>query len=873
MDRYEVVREVGSGQWVARLRPGASLSGATGVVDATAPSAPSAASGLYIVRATPLPRSMDEAQRERLDALLFAQFKGFIHAAEMFVASPPPPDKTVAPADPPAPALYAVAPTGSTTLRDLVRTQGGPLAPELVRHIARGLVDILVCMHEMGHAVGNLAADTVYLDLAALRSSSGQRSPVRIAPFSPLDVGVPSALARTPERLLGVTTPHPGHDLNLAADAWALGVVLAEMLLGGPLFDSETVASVPQHLYQVFKVIGAPGTPSDLPYLAPEHFDALVSALPKTTVGWPALLPDAPSDVLTLLDALFALDPRRRITMVDAVAHRYFHLPLSPGIEPVPLLDRSPPPPAPTASDHSALLDETLSLLPLLRELSPNPPTRLHPPADDASSLASSLDKLDAELEALQNRSSSHSSNSRSSQQDLPSLKPPSPFKPTRQPRQSPSIISSPSPSPLPSPDVSFENKYLTSQVDDAASQSWADDYEYEYQYVDDNDDNDDNNSHHSPIQGGKADGDEAVVNNPSFALVPSIPFPGCPDFATAGKPADMPRDSRHARPPQAAVAIPVQASLESQLSQLMAQVKHQQLHLDELVSTPSRTSPCSASEHQALASPPVATAVQEPASSQPWHSTRDIAPPPDSLGTRARSEANGLLVDISRGLHFESALINSCRASGSSWFIAYRLCGEDQPVVSAMTSPCAGPHFDHRVTFALSHDQLRQVVVGASNSASAPLTVMLCATAPSTPQARTVLAVTDLDLSPLAYGLASLDGWYHALDESASPALNRSLFSQYLDQYSVSTPPPSAILADPSSLAYRLGGISSYRVDPLIHASPSARHGLATSDYVSSPSGPATAGLSSAPQSGDGHHSEIRALQRLQASLRQLQL
>ena len=123
-----------------------------------------------------------------------------------------------------------------------------------------------------------------------------------------------SRFYRAPELLLGSTI------YGQAIDMWGVGCILAEMLLGHPLFCGESTVDV---LCEVFGLLGTPtreearamGTPlaglEGLPVLRP--------------VAWRSVfLSHPPDDALDLVARLLRLRPDARLSARDALAHPFF---------------------------------------------------------------------------------------------------------------------------------------------------------------------------------------------------------------------------------------------------------------------------------------------------------------------------------------------------------------------------------------------------------------------------------------------------------------------------------------------------------------------------------------------------------------------
>lgn len=127
---------------------------------------------------------------------------------------------------------------------------------------------------------------------------------------------------RSPELLFGSTM------YTSAVDVWAVGCILAELLLRRPWFPGETDI---EQLSMVFRALGTP-TPDTWPGAADLPNFLQFAAAPPLPLN--KIFPGVSEDALDLLSRMMAFDPSRRISAANALKHRYF---------------RSQPPPTPPA--------------------------------------------------------------------------------------------------------------------------------------------------------------------------------------------------------------------------------------------------------------------------------------------------------------------------------------------------------------------------------------------------------------------------------------------------------------------------------------------------------------------------------------------
>ena len=118
---------------------------------------------------------------------------------------------------------------------------------------------------------------------------------------------------RAPELIFGAT------EYNNAIDVWSVGCVMAELLLGQPLFPGESGVD---QLVEIIKVLGTP-TRDQIHSMNPSYSEFKFPAIKANP--WSKLFRSrTPKEAVDLISHLLVYNPERRYKPLDAILHPFF---------------------------------------------------------------------------------------------------------------------------------------------------------------------------------------------------------------------------------------------------------------------------------------------------------------------------------------------------------------------------------------------------------------------------------------------------------------------------------------------------------------------------------------------------------------------
>lgn len=117
---------------------------------------------------------------------------------------------------------------------------------------------------------------------------------------------------RAPELVFEAT------EYTTSIDIWSLGCVMAELLLGTPLFPGDTGID---QLIEIIKILGTP-TREEIQAMNPNHRSFKFPQIKPHP--WNKVFRKAPPDAIDLVSKFLRYDPTTRITPFDCLTHTFF---------------------------------------------------------------------------------------------------------------------------------------------------------------------------------------------------------------------------------------------------------------------------------------------------------------------------------------------------------------------------------------------------------------------------------------------------------------------------------------------------------------------------------------------------------------------
>jgi glycogen synthase kinase 3 beta len=118
---------------------------------------------------------------------------------------------------------------------------------------------------------------------------------------------------RAPELIFGATF------YDVAIDVWSSGCVIAEMILGEPIFLGESALD---QLVEIIKILGTP-TQAQISQMNPNSEEFRLPQIKAQ--AWTKVLKNADPLLIDLISKVLVYNPKERLKPMEAVAHPYFN--------------------------------------------------------------------------------------------------------------------------------------------------------------------------------------------------------------------------------------------------------------------------------------------------------------------------------------------------------------------------------------------------------------------------------------------------------------------------------------------------------------------------------------------------------------------
>lgn len=199
-------------------------------------------------------------------------------------------------------------------LKKFMESQQGDLPMETIQSYTYQLLAGLEYCHVRGVMHRDLKPQNILISKSgALKIADFGLARAFVPPIRPFTHEVVTLWYRPPEILLGCKT------YALPVDMWAVGTILAEMSTKRPLFPGDSEID---EIFRIFRVLG---TPNEETWPGVSSLQDWNSSFPV----WPSLqlsrlVPKLTEEGVDLMEQLMAIDPRRRLSAVEAMKHPFF---------------------------------------------------------------------------------------------------------------------------------------------------------------------------------------------------------------------------------------------------------------------------------------------------------------------------------------------------------------------------------------------------------------------------------------------------------------------------------------------------------------------------------------------------------------------
>eukprot|EP01038_Epipyxis_sp_PR26KG_P005665 gene5665-7822_t len=210
--------------------------------------------------------------------------------------------------------LYLVFEFVDKDLKKYFEASEGPLSPQLIKSYTYQLLRGLKFCHVRGVMHRDLKPQNILVSRdGRLKIADFGLARAFVPPIRPFTHEVVTLWYRPPEILLGCKT------YALPVDVWAVGTILAEMVTKRPLFPGDSEID---EIFKIFRILGTPNEEVWPGVTALQDWNDDFPVWPSLNVG--KFCPGLGEVGVDLVEQLLSIDPRRRISAIEALKHPYF---------------------------------------------------------------------------------------------------------------------------------------------------------------------------------------------------------------------------------------------------------------------------------------------------------------------------------------------------------------------------------------------------------------------------------------------------------------------------------------------------------------------------------------------------------------------
>ena len=201
-------------------------------------------------------------------------------------------------------------------LKKFLKKHPEPLSPEIIKGFMKQLLKGIIHCHDRRIIHRDLKPQNILINPNnhVLKIADFGLARAFSVPIRTLTHEIETLWYRAPEVLLGQK------EYSLGVDTWAIGCIFAELFERRPIFAGDS------EIDQIFKIFQYHGTPGEKEWPGVLNIPHFKNTFPKFRAKQPAQKFKKLSGLaLDLALKLIALDPAKRISAVEALAHPYFN--------------------------------------------------------------------------------------------------------------------------------------------------------------------------------------------------------------------------------------------------------------------------------------------------------------------------------------------------------------------------------------------------------------------------------------------------------------------------------------------------------------------------------------------------------------------